>query len=163
MTLLLVLGLILFAGPKNAGKTILMYACLKEIQKVGASIMTVESPIEFDLDGVTQVAVSHEPGANDMAIMPGLNSALNQSPQVLMMGDVAEAQVAQVRTGTDSRVLDLGHGFSAEIPARAIQDFDSAGRSPASLEGRLVRVRGYLRDGRMRLDHPEGLEILNPQ
>lgn len=76
---------------------------------------------------------------------------------------LVEAQVAQVRTGTDSRLLDLGHGFSAVIPARAIQDFDSAGRSPASLEGRLVRLRGYLRDGQLRLDHPEGLEILNPQ
>jgi hypothetical protein len=68
-----------------------------------------------------------------------------------------------VRTATDSRRLNLGHGLSAIIPARAIQDFDSAGRSPASLEGRLVRVRGYVRDGELRLDHPEGLEILNPQ
>ena len=92
--------------------------------------------------------------------------------RVLIAGEAAaaapgftlvEAQVGQVRTGSDSRILDLGHGFSAVIPARAIQDFDSAGRSPASLEGRLVRVRGYVRDGQMRLDHPEGLEILNPQ
>ena len=92
--------------------------------------------------------------------------------RVLIAGEAAtaapgftlvEAQVAQVRTGTDSRILDLGRGLSAVIPARAIQDFDSAGRSPASLEGRLVRVRGYLRDGQLKLDHPEGLEILNPQ
>ena len=76
---------------------------------------------------------------------------------------LVEGQIGQVRTGSDSRLLDLGHGFSAVIPARAIQDFDSAGRSPASLEGRLVRLRGYVRDGQMRLDHPEGLEILNPQ
>ncbi|MDB5472056.1 MAG: nuclease [Caulobacter sp.] len=92
--------------------------------------------------------------------------------RVLIAGEAAaaapgftlvEAQVGQVRTGGDSRILNLGHGFSAVIPARAIQDFDSAGRSPASLEGRLVRVRGYVRDGQLRLDHPEGLEILNPQ
>ncbi|RYF92556.1 MAG: hypothetical protein EON95_12035, partial [Caulobacteraceae bacterium] len=59
---------------------------------------------------------------------------------------IVEAQVAQLRTGSDSRLLELGHGFSAVIPARAIQDFDSTGRSPASLEGRLVRLRGYVRD-----------------
>lgn len=76
---------------------------------------------------------------------------------------LVEAQVGQVRTGTDSRRLNLGHGFTAIIPARAIHDFDSAGRSPASLEGRLVRLRGYVRDGELRLDHPEGLEILNPE
>jgi len=76
---------------------------------------------------------------------------------------LVEAQVGQVRTGGDSRLLDLGHGLSAVIPAQAIQDFDSAGRSPASLEGRLVRLRGYVRNGELRLDHPELLEILNPQ
>ncbi|NBB14616.1 hypothetical protein GVN21_04480 [Caulobacter sp. SLTY] len=77
---------------------------------------------------------------------------------------LVEGQVGQVTTSGDARVLDLGHGFRAEIPARAIQDFDSAGRSPAALEGRLVRVRGYVgREGSMRLDHPETVEILNPQ
>ncbi len=72
-----------------------------------------------------------------------------------------EAQVRQVRTGSDGRVLDLGSGLLGIIPARSIQDFDSAGRSPAALEGKLVRVRGYVRrDGEIRLDHPEMLEVL---
>ncbi len=74
---------------------------------------------------------------------------------------LVEGQVRQVRTGVDGRLLDLGSGFRATIPARAIQDFDSAGRSPAGLEGRLVRIRGTItRDGEIRLDHPEALERL---
>lgn len=74
---------------------------------------------------------------------------------------LVEGQVRQVKTGTDARSLDLGRGFFVTIPARAIQDFDSAGRSPASLEGKLVRVRGTIGRGEgMRLDHPESLEIL---
>ena len=56
-------GLMLFAGPRGAGKTILQYACLKELKNQGASIFTVEDPIQFDLDGITQVPVSAEPGA----------------------------------------------------------------------------------------------------
>lgn len=96
--------------------------------------------------------------------LPGYRVLIAREAAVAAPGfALVEAQVGQVRTGTDSRRLNLGHGLSAIIPARAIQDFDSAGRSPASLEGRLVRVRGYLRDGELRLDHPEGLEILNPQ
>ncbi|MBX3478984.1 MAG: thermonuclease family protein [Caulobacter sp.] len=74
---------------------------------------------------------------------------------------LVEGQVLKVHTGADARLLDLGHGFTVRIPARAIQDFDSAGRSPAALEGQLVRVRGSIgRGGDMRLDHPEGVEIL---
>ncbi len=96
--------------------------------------------------------------------LPGYRVLIAREAAVAPPGfALVEAQVGQVRTGTDSRRLNLGHGLSAIIPARAIQDFDSAGRSPASLEGRLVRVRGYVRDGELRLDHPEGLEILNPQ
>ena len=96
--------------------------------------------------------------------LPGYRVMIAKEAAVAPPGfALVEAQVGQVRTGTDSRRLDLGHGFTAVIPARAIQDFDSAGRSPASLEGRLVRLRGYLRDGELQLDHPEALEILNPQ
>ena len=88
-------GEILFAGPRGAGKTILMYACLKELASQGANIITVEDPIEFDLDGVTQVPVSKEPGQNDLSVMVGVNSALNQSPHVLMMGDIDTPEIAQ--------------------------------------------------------------------
>lgn len=96
--------------------------------------------------------------------LPGYRVLIAKEAAVAAPGfALVEAQVGHVRTGTDTRRLDLGHGLSVVIPARAIQDFDSAGSSPASLEGRLVRVRGYVRDGELRLDHPEGLEILNPQ
>jgi micrococcal nuclease len=88
------------------------------------------------------------------------NEALAATPGFALV----EGQVGHVTTSGEARLLDLGHGFRVEIPARAIQDFDSAGRSPARLEGRLVRVRGYVgREGSMRLDHPEMVEILNPQ
>lgn len=88
-------GLMLFAGPRGSGKTILQYACLKELKNQGASIITVEDPVEFDLDGITQVPVSQEPGANDLSVLGGLNSALNQSPNAVMVGNVTEPAIAQ--------------------------------------------------------------------
>jgi type IV pilus assembly protein PilB len=103
-------GLVLFGGPHGSGKTILMYSVLKELQMQGASVITVEEPIEFDLDGVIQVPVSHEPGANDMAVSVGLASALAQNTQVLMMGDVGEPAVAQklVRGALSGRMILAG-------------------------------------------------------
>jgi type IV pilus assembly protein PilB len=103
-------GLVLFAGPHNSGKTVLMYSCLKEMHGQGASIITVEDPIEFDLDGVTQVAVSAEPGANDMSIPIGLASALAQNTNVVMMGDAGEPVIAQklVRGALSGRLILAG-------------------------------------------------------
>ena len=88
-------GLVAFAGPHGAGKTVLMYACLKDLHAAGSSIITVEEPIEFDLDGITQVPVHTEPTANDLGVPQGIASALAQSPNVVMMGNIAEATIAQ--------------------------------------------------------------------
>jgi type IV pilus assembly protein PilB len=103
-------GLVLMGGPHGSGKTILMYSCLKELHAQGSSIITVEEPIEFDLDGITQVPVSHEPGASDMAVGVGLTSALAQNPNVVMMGDVAEPAIAQklVRGALSGRMILAG-------------------------------------------------------
>lgn len=88
-------GLVTFAGPYGAGKTVLMYACLKELHGAGASIITVEEPIEFDLDGITQVPVHTEAGGDKLGVMQGIGSALAQSPNVVMMGNITDAPVAQ--------------------------------------------------------------------
>ena len=70
----------------------------------------------------------------------------------------------RVRAGwreADGRRLDLGSALVLALPARSLGDFDSAGLAPTGLQGRHLRVRGYLgRDGEMRIDHPEAIEIL---
>jgi type II secretory ATPase GspE/PulE/Tfp pilus assembly ATPase PilB-like protein len=88
-------GLVVFAGPHGAGKTVLMYACLKDLHLGGSSIITVEEPIEFDLDGITQVPVHTEHTANDLSVPQGIASALAQTPNVVMLGNIAEAAIAQ--------------------------------------------------------------------
>lgn len=74
---------------------------------------------------------------------------------------LVEGRVKSSWLEADGRRLDLGSGLVLALPARSLGDFDSAGLAPASLQGRLLRVRGYLgRDGEMRIDHPEAIEVL---
>ena len=96
-----------------------------------------------------------------------------QDDRVLIPSEAARAdgfQIVEARVraldleGDDAR-LELGDGFSAVIDAKAIGDFETAGKWPRRLVGRVVRLRGPIRWGAggpaMRLDHPEQVELLN--
>ena len=73
---------------------------------------------------------------------------------------IVEGRVGAVRRIGRGFELEVG-GLTAEIPARAAPDFEAAEKSPPTLAGRLVRVRGSVRQGpSMRLDHPEAVEVL---
>lgn len=72
---------------------------------------------------------------------------------------IVEGRVDAVRRLGSDRELDL-QGLPVEIPGRAAADFDAAGKPVAGLAGQLVRVRGAIRSGVLRLDHPEALEVL---
>lgn len=77
---------------------------------------------------------------------------------------VAEGRVARVSQAGEGRSLAFPGGFSVYIAARDLDDFAKADKSPATLAGKLVRVRGYVRDGEdgpeLRLTHPEQVEVL---
>lgn len=77
---------------------------------------------------------------------------------------IVEGRVARVRRygqGYDLDLIEGGRRVSGEIPPEALADFAAAGKAAAEMPGKLVRVRGALRPGgRMRLDHPEALEVL---
>lgn len=88
-------GMVLVGGPSGSGKSSLLLACLKEVQREGGLVLTVEDPIEYELDGVTQVAVAREPGPHEMGMMAGLEAAFDQGPQALMVGDLGEVPMAQ--------------------------------------------------------------------
>jgi micrococcal nuclease len=76
---------------------------------------------------------------------------------------VVEGRVTAVRRYGRSVTLDVQE-LDVDIPARAVGDFETAQKAPATLAGRLIRVRGTVRQGpSMRLDHPEALEVLQSQ
>jgi hypothetical protein len=77
---------------------------------------------------------------------------------------IVEGRIARAAPGEGGVYLDLGGappGFALQIVRRAASDFDRTGLAPSSLVGKLVRVRGVISEGRMRLDHPEQMEVLS--
>jgi general secretion pathway protein E len=88
-------GLIIVCGPAGSGKTTTLYAMLDHLQKQrpGTSILAVEDPVEIQLDGVTQIQI--EP-ARGLTYPVALRSLLRQDPEVLMIGEVRDAETAGI-------------------------------------------------------------------
>ncbi|MGB5812939.1 MAG: ATPase, T2SS/T4P/T4SS family [Polyangiales bacterium] len=88
-------GAIIVAGPTGSGKTSTLYAAMHERQQTrpDTNIVTVEDPIEYRLDGVTQVQVNH---AIDLGFANVLRAMLRQDPDVLMVGEVRDTETAQL-------------------------------------------------------------------
>ncbi len=88
-------GLIIVCGPAGSGKTTTLCAMLREIltARPGISILAVEDPVEIRLDGVTQIEVAPERG---LTYAVALRSLLRQDPQVLMIGEVRDAETARL-------------------------------------------------------------------
>ena len=86
-------GVILVTGPTGSGKTTTLYAALKELNKDNVNIVTLEDPVEYRLDGITQVHVN--PKA-DLTFANGLRSILRQDPDIIMVGEIRDAETAQI-------------------------------------------------------------------
>ena len=84
-------GLILVTGPTGSGKTTTLYAALQEINSRERNILTLEDPIEYQLDGVSQTQVSEKKG---MTFAGGLRSVLRQDPDIIMIGEVRDRETA---------------------------------------------------------------------
>lgn len=93
-------GMLLTTGPTGSGKTTTLYACLKKVLSPGTKIITIEDPIEYHLDGIVQTQVD-----KNYTFIGGLRSALRQDPDVIMIGEIRDADVA--RTAIDSALT--GH------------------------------------------------------
>jgi general secretion pathway protein E len=88
-------GLVLVCGPAGSGKTTTLYALMQAImtQRPGTSILAIEDPVEIRLDGVTQIQIEPDRG---LSYPVALRSLLRQDPQVLMIGEIRDAETAQI-------------------------------------------------------------------
>ncbi len=86
-------GIILVAGPTGSGKTTTLYAALEEINEPGKNICTVENPVEYNLRGVNQVQANQKGG---LGFADALRSLLRQDPDVLMVGEIRDAETATI-------------------------------------------------------------------
>lgn len=86
-------GLILTTGPTGSGKTTTLYACLKKLRSPQVKIITIEDPIEYHLDGISQTQIDHDKGYD---FSHGLRAAVRQDPDVIMVGEIRDEETASV-------------------------------------------------------------------
>lgn len=86
-------GMVLTSGPTGSGKSTSLYALIKEIKDDTVNIVTLEDPVEYKMDGVNQIQVNAEVG---LTFANGLRSILRQDPDVVMVGEIRDAETAQL-------------------------------------------------------------------
>lgn len=87
------LGLVLICGPTGSGKTSTLYTFIQLLNRVERNILTIEDPVEFDIDGINQMQVN--PKAN-ITFSTGLEAMLRQDPEVMMVGEVRSMETAEI-------------------------------------------------------------------
>lgn len=86
-------GIFVVTGPTGSGKTTTLYSCLKYINKVDTKVITTEDPIEYDLDGIVQVAIKEPIG---LTFARCLRAILRQDPDKVMVGEIRDLETAQI-------------------------------------------------------------------
>jgi type IV pilus assembly protein PilB len=86
-------GIILVTGPTGSGKTTTLYSALKTLNTTDVNIMTVEDPVEFNFDGINQIAVRADIG---LTFAASLRSFLRQDPDIIMVGEIRDAETAEI-------------------------------------------------------------------
>ena len=86
-------GLILLTGPTGSGKTTTLYAFLKKIYTPDLKVITIEDPVEYHIAGITQTQVEPE---KNYTFLEGLRAALRQDPDIIMVGEIRDAETAQI-------------------------------------------------------------------
>ncbi|MBU3911011.1 MAG: type II secretion system ATPase GspE [Candidatus Omnitrophica bacterium] len=86
-------GIILTTGPTGSGKTTTLYSCLREVNKIEYKIITVEDPVEYDIEGIIQVAMNSK---IDLTFAKTLRHMLRQDPDILMVGEIRDTETAEI-------------------------------------------------------------------
>jgi general secretion pathway protein E len=86
-------GIILVSGPTGSGKTTTLYGALRRINAPGVKIVTVEDPVEYQIEGLTQVPVAAKGG---VTFASALRSILRHDPDVIMVGEMRDAETAEI-------------------------------------------------------------------
>ena len=86
-------GMILITGPTGSGKTTTLYATLEKINSEKQKIITVEDPVEYQLEGITQIQANASIG---LSFAAGLRSIVRQDPDVLMVGEIRDHETAEI-------------------------------------------------------------------
>ena len=132
-------GIVLVTGPTGSGKTTTLYAALGRLETATTNILTVEDPIEYDLEGIGQTQVNPR---IDMTFAKALRSILRQDPDVIMIGEIRDLETAQIAVQaslTGHLVLATLHTNDAVSAVTRLMDM---GIEPFLLSSSLLGVVG---------------------
>ncbi|MFP6662691.1 MAG: type II secretion system ATPase GspE [Deltaproteobacteria bacterium] len=137
-------GLILVTGPTGSGKTTTLYGSLAKVNSPDKKIVTIEDPVEYQLDGVNQIHVKPQIG---LTFANGLRSIVRQDPDVIMVGEIRDAETAEIAVQaalTGHLVFSTLHtndaaGAVARLLEMGVEDYLLASSLLGVLAQRLVR------------------------
>lgn len=137
-------GIILVTGPTGSGKTTTLYSGLNRLDKKRLNILTVEDPVEYDLDGVSQTQINSKIG---LSFASGLRSILRQDPDVVLVGEIRDLETADISIQaslTGHLVLSTLHtntaiGAVTRLVDMGVEPFLIASSMVGILAQRLVR------------------------
>jgi general secretion pathway protein E len=132
-------GIILVTGPTGSGKSTTLYAAIRRLDKATTNIMTVEDPIEYDIEGIGQTQVNPK---IDMTFAKALRAILRQDPDVVMIGEIRDLETAQIAVQaslTGHLVLATLHTNDS---ASAVTRLIDMGIEPFLLSSSLLGVMG---------------------
>jgi general secretion pathway protein E len=137
-------GMFLVCGPTGSGKSTTLYSCLHLIDRFSLNVITIENPVEYRLDGVTQIEVNPKAGKT---FASELRSILRQDPDVIMIGEIRDKETAEIAC----QAAQTGHMVFSTVHANdtitalgrlidlGVQPFMVASALTAVLGQRLVR------------------------
>jgi type IV pilus assembly protein PilB len=137
-------GIVLVTGPTGSGKTTTLYSCLRELNSPEVKVLTVEDPVEYEIDGLMQVPVNPAAG---LTFARALRSFLRQDPDIVMVGEIRDLETAQIAIQaalTGHLVLSTLHtndapGAVTRLTDLGVEPFLLASTVEAVLAQRLVR------------------------
>ncbi len=137
-------GMILVTGPTGSGKTTTLYGALQKINDPGKKIITIEDPVEYQLNGVNQIHVKPQIG---LTFANGLRSIVRQDPDVIMVGEIRDAETAEIAVQaalTGHLVFSTLHtndaaGAISRLLEMGVQDYLLSSSLLGVLAQRLVR------------------------
>ena len=132
-------GIFLVTGPTGCGKTTTLYSALRRVNLIDSKLLTAEDPVEFDIEGIMQVAINEGVG---LTFSKALRSFLRQDPDIIMVGEVRDLETAQIAIQaslTGHLVLSTLHTNDAPGAVTRLVDM---GTEPFLISSTLMGVLG---------------------
>jgi type II secretory ATPase GspE/PulE/Tfp pilus assembly ATPase PilB-like protein len=140
-------GLVMIVGPTGSGKTTTLYSMLNSLNTDDRKIITIEDPVEYQFEGITQISVHSKEGGNDNSFADKLRATLRLDPDIVMVGEIRDADTAKTALQaalTGHLVLCTFHASSAAAALTRLADV--IGQNPLFVSAiRLVMAQRLVR------------------